>query len=81
MHFIFGQNNTVENCIIEDFGAVGVFTSGVHVNQSDNTTISKCTFGEAGRFQIRIDGGDAKVDILDSDFLWGNENGRRCRAI
>ncbi|TYA74643.1 T9SS type A sorting domain-containing protein [Seonamhaeicola marinus] len=66
--FHFGQNNTVENCTIEDFGTVGVFTSGVHVNQSDNTSISKCTFGDAGRFQIRIDGGDAKVDILDSDF-------------
>ncbi|GAA4237640.1 hypothetical protein GCM10022291_25020 [Postechiella marina] len=66
--FHFGENNTIENCIIEDFGAVGVFTSGVHVNRSDNTSISKCTFGDAGRFQIRIDGGDAKVDILDSDF-------------
>lgn len=66
--FHFGQNNTVENCIIEDFGSVGVFTSGVHINRAENTTISKCTFGEAGRFQIRIDGGDAKVNILDSDF-------------
>ncbi|WP_299547344.1 T9SS type A sorting domain-containing protein [Seonamhaeicola sp.] len=64
----FGQNNTFENCIIEDFGWVGVFTSGIHVNRADNTSISKCTFGEACRFQIRIDGGDAKVDILDSDF-------------
>ncbi|WP_282134029.1 T9SS type A sorting domain-containing protein [Seonamhaeicola maritimus] len=64
----FGQNNTFENCIIEDFGWVGVFTSGIHVNRADNTKISKCTFGEACRFQIRIDGGDAKVDILDSDF-------------
>lgn len=66
--FHFGENNTVENCVLEDFGTVGVFTSGVHVNRSDNTLISKCTFGDACRFQIRIDGGDAKVDILDSDF-------------
>ncbi|MGC6430615.1 MAG: right-handed parallel beta-helix repeat-containing protein, partial [Jejuia sp.] len=64
----FGQNNTFENCIIEDFGWVGVFTSGIHINRSDNTRISKSTFGEACRFHIRIDGGDAKVDILDSDF-------------
>jgi hypothetical protein len=63
-----GKNNSFENCIIEDFGWVGVFTSGIHINEADNTNISKCTFGEAGRFQIRMDGGDAKVNILDSDF-------------
>lgn len=63
-----GENNSLENCIIEDFGWIGVFTSGVHINESDNTSISKCTFGESGRFQVRVDGGDAKVDILDSDF-------------
>ena len=64
---IFGGNNSFENCIIDDFGWVSVFASGIHVRESD-TYISKCTFGDAGRFQIRIDGGDAKVDILDSDF-------------
>ncbi len=63
-----GQNNSFENCIIEDFGWIGVFTSAIHISQSDNTNINKCTFGDAGRFQIRIDGGDALVNILDCDF-------------
>ena len=63
-----GNNNRFENCIIKDFGWVGVFTSAIHVNKSDNTNISKCTFGDAGRFQIRIDGGDAQVNIMDCDF-------------
>lgn len=65
---ISGDNNSFENCTIDNFGWVGVFASGIHINKADNTSISKCTFGEAGRFHIRIDGGDAKVDILDSDF-------------
>lgn len=63
-----GSNNSFENCTIENFGWIGVFASGIHINQADNTSIKKCTFGEAGRFDVRIDGGDAKVDILDSDF-------------
>jgi len=63
-----GQNNSFQNCIIEDFGWVGIFTSGVHVNTSDKTNINNCTFGDACRFQIRIDGGDAQVNIMDCDF-------------
>lgn len=63
-----GQNNSFENCVIKDFGWVGIFTSGIHINKSDNTNINNCTFGDAGRFQIRIDGGDAMVNIMDCDF-------------
>ncbi|WP_372772395.1 right-handed parallel beta-helix repeat-containing protein [Mangrovibacterium sp.] len=63
-----GQQNAFENCRIEDFGWIGIFTSGIHISKSDDTQINKCTFGDAGRFQIRIDGGDAKVTIMDCDF-------------
>ena len=63
-----GGGNSFQNCVIEDFGWVGVFTSAIHVNTSNNTNINHCTFGDAGRFQIRIDGGDALVNILDCDF-------------
>lgn len=76
-----GENNTFENCIIEDFGWVGVFTSGIHINKSDNTNINKCTFGDAGRFQIRVDGGDAKVNILDSDFYGAMKMGEDAGPI
>lgn len=63
-----GENNRFQNCIIEDLGWVGIFTSAIHVNKSDNTNILNCTFGDAGRFQVRIDGGAAEVNILDCDF-------------
>ncbi len=63
-----GEKNRFENCVITDFGWIGIFTSGIHINESDNTNIEHCTFGDAGRFHVRVDGGDAKVNILDSDF-------------
>ncbi|WP_083631368.1 T9SS type A sorting domain-containing protein [Labilibacter marinus] len=63
-----GEGNSFQNCIIEDFGWVGIFTSGVHINTSDKTNINNCTFGDACRFQIRIDGNDAQVNIMDCDF-------------
>jgi len=63
-----GQNNTFTNCIIKDHSWVGIFSSGIHLRGSENAKIQNCTFGEAGRFQIRLDGEDAKVTILDSDF-------------
>ncbi|MDV7187991.1 T9SS type A sorting domain-containing protein [Lutibacter sp. TH_r2] len=76
-----GANNSFENCTIEDFGWVGVFTSGIHINKSDNTNINNCTFGDAGRFQIRLDGDDAKVNILDSDFYGAMKMGEDAGPI
>ncbi|WP_298369285.1 right-handed parallel beta-helix repeat-containing protein [uncultured Lutibacter sp.] len=76
-----GANNSFENCTIEDFGWVGVFTSGIHINKSNNTNINNCTFGDAGRFQIRVDGGDAKVNIMDSDFYGAMKMGEDAGPI
>lgn len=76
-----GMNNSFQNCVIKDFGWVGVFTSGIHINKSDNTNINNCTFGDAGRFQIRIDGGDAKVNILDCDFYGSMKMGEDAGPI
>ncbi|MFY0607655.1 MAG: Ig-like domain-containing protein [Cyclobacteriaceae bacterium] len=76
-----GQDNNFQNCVIEDFGWIGVFTSGIHINKSDNTNINQCTFGDAGRFQIRIDGGDAKVNILDCDFYGSMKMGEDAGPI
>ncbi|MGQ1785792.1 T9SS type A sorting domain-containing protein [Saccharicrinis sp. GN24d3] len=76
-----GQDNSFENCMIEDFGWVGIFTSGIHINKSDNTNINNCTFGDAGRFQIRIDGGDAKVNIMDCDFYGSMKMGEDAGPI
>lgn len=64
-----GQNNSFDNCVMEDFGWIGIFTSAIHISRSNNTNITHCTFGDAGRFHVRVDGGDAKVNILDSDFF------------
>lgn len=63
-----GNNNQFENCVIKDYGWIGVFTSGIYNVKSDNALVSKCTLGEAGRFHIRVSGGDARMDILDCDF-------------
>ncbi|MDW7690624.1 T9SS type A sorting domain-containing protein [Flammeovirgaceae bacterium SG7u.111] len=76
-----GQNNSFQNCIIKDFGWVGVFTSGIHINESDNTNINNCTFGDAGRFQVRVDGGDAKVNIMDCDFYGSMQMGEDAGPI
>lgn len=74
-------NTSFENCITEDFGWVGVFTSAIHINRSDNTNINHCTFGNAGRFQIRIDGGDALVNITDCDFYGAMQMGEDAGPI
>lgn len=76
-----GQNNSFENCVIEDLGWIAVFTSSIHINGSNNTNISKCTFGDAGRFQIRMDGGDAKVNIMDCDFYGSMKMGEDAGPI
>ncbi|WP_347840767.1 T9SS type A sorting domain-containing protein [uncultured Draconibacterium sp.] len=75
-------NTQFENCVIEDFGWVGVFTSAIHVNKGDNTHINKCTFGDAGRFQVRIDGNDpTKVNIIDCDFYGSMKMGEDAGPI
>lgn len=76
-----GGNNSFDHCIVEDFGWVGIFTSSIYVNKSNNTSINHSTFGDAGRFQIRISGGDAKVDILDSDFYGSMKMGEDAGPI
>lgn len=76
-----GKNNSFENCVLNDMGWVGVFTSSIYIVKADNTKISKCTFGEAGRFQIRVSGGHAKVDILDSEFYGAMKMGEDAGPI
>ncbi|KXX66511.1 hypothetical protein AVL50_31790 [Flammeovirga sp. SJP92] len=62
-----GNNNQFENCLIEDFGWLGIFTSGIYAT-GDNIKVQHCTFGDAARFHIRIRK-NVKFDILDSDFF------------
>lgn len=76
-----GKNNTFENCVIEDLGWIAVFTSAIHTNGSENLNVSKCTFGDAGRFQIRMDGNDGKVNITDCDFYGSMKMGEDAGPI
>ncbi|WP_044207904.1 T9SS type A sorting domain-containing protein [Flammeovirga sp. OC4] len=62
-----GNNNQFEHCLIEDFGWLGIFTSGIYAT-GDNIRVQHCTFGDAARFHIRIRK-NLKFDILDSDFF------------
>ncbi|NME72363.1 right-handed parallel beta-helix repeat-containing protein [Flammeovirga aprica] len=62
-----GNNNQFENCLIEDFGWLGIFTSGIYAT-GDYIRVQHCTFGDAARFHIRIRK-NIKFDILDSDFF------------
>ncbi len=45
----------IDNCIFEDNGWMGFFTSSVQSN-SDNLTITNSTFRSTGRFHLRSDG-------------------------
>ena len=62
------NNSTMKNCVIKDFGWVAIFTAAVYLNGSDETSISKCSFGEAGRFHLRVDGKGGKLIMTDNDF-------------
>ncbi|WP_053405818.1 T9SS type A sorting domain-containing protein [Persicobacter sp. CCB-QB2] len=76
-----GQHNRFENCVIKDFGWIGVFTSAIYNVRSDNASVKECTFGDGGRFHIRVSGGDAKMDILDSDFYGAMKMGEDAGPI
>jgi len=76
-----GGGNRFQNCVIEDLGWVGVFTSAIHVSKCTSTDISECTFGDAGRFQIRIDGGDTQINIQDCDFFGAMKMGEDAGPI
>ncbi len=60
-----GNRNTVENCLIEDIGWIGLFTASVQ-NRGFETQIIRNTFGSNGRFHIRS---DKKIDILNNDLF------------
>lgn len=61
-----GSNYTFENCIIEDFGWIGIFTSAIYA-MSGLISVKNCTFGDAGRFHLRILN-DFKMEVYDSEF-------------
>ncbi len=56
----------IDNCIFEDNGWVGLFTSAI-ANRSDNVIITNSTFGSTGRFHVRTDG-HLKLTIKHCDF-------------
>ncbi|ONI44376.1 hypothetical protein AN641_07380 [Candidatus Epulonipiscioides gigas] len=66
IHLSHGENNSFHNCIIEDIGWIGTFTSGIYTS-ANNTHIEDCSFRDNGRFQIRVDQ-DIKINILHSSF-------------
>ncbi|MEO1450294.1 MAG: T9SS type A sorting domain-containing protein, partial [Bacteroidota bacterium] len=55
-----------ENCIIEDIGRIGIFASAIY-SRTGPITVQNCTFGEAGRFHLRLRSSD-KIEVYDSDF-------------
>ncbi len=60
------DNSIFSNCIMEDIGSSGIFTSGIYTN-GGNLIVNKCTFNENGRFQIRVRG-EGKYIITDNVF-------------
>jgi hypothetical protein len=74
-----GTNNSIQNCRVEDIGWLGIFTSAVYIS-GDRTTISNSTFGDTGRFHIRIRD-DVRVDIMDSDFYGAMKMGEDAGSI
>ncbi len=48
-----GNNNLIDNCIIEDIGWNAQFTSSV-LSTAVNTSIEHCTLGSTGRFHVRF---------------------------
>lgn len=67
------------NCVIEDLGWLGTFTSGIN-STAGVLTIDQCTFNENGRFQIRRteSTGDLsnRTDITNSIFKAGMQLGQ-----
>ncbi len=61
-----GKHCSFKNCIIEDIGWVGTFTSSIY-SSADNTLVEDCSFKDNGRFQICVDT-DIKIDILHNSF-------------
>lgn len=74
-----GNNVTVKNNIIENIGYLGIFTASIYCT-SDNTLIQQNTFGDQGRFHIRMRA-DAKIDILDNDFYGAMQTGEDAGPI
>lgn len=74
-----GNDVTVKNNIIENIGYLGVFTSSIFCT-SDNTLIQENTFGDQGRFHLRMRN-DAKIDILDNDFYGAMQMGEDAGPI
>ncbi|OON95351.1 MAG: hypothetical protein ATN31_11135 [Candidatus Epulonipiscioides saccharophilum] len=65
---ISGQGNTVKNCIIEDIGWLGAFSSGIYT-EADETRIEDCTFRDNGRSQVRVRAHGKKTDIVHNEFV------------
>lgn len=61
-----GSNHTFENCIIEDIAWIGIFASAIYT-RTGPVTVRNCTFGDAGRFHLRLRSDD-KIEVYDSDF-------------
>ncbi len=61
-----GSNHRFENCIIEDIAWLGIFASSIYT-RTGPVTVQNCTFGDAGRFHLRMRTSD-KMDVYDSDF-------------
>ncbi|AWB65720.1 hypothetical protein C2869_04365 [Saccharobesus litoralis] len=74
-----GQNNTLNNNIIEDIGWLGQFTVSLW-NTAENTTITQNTFGRTGRFHIRTTE-HVKSTITDNDFFEAMAMGEDAGAI
>lgn len=61
-----GDNHYFENCIIEDIARIGIFASAIY-SRTGPITVKNCTFGDAGRFHLRLRSSD-KIEVYDSDF-------------
>ncbi len=55
----------IDNCIFENNGWMGFFTSSI-LNNSDNLTITNSTFGSTGRFHLRSDG-EVRIVMMNND--------------
>lgn len=73
-----GDNTVYNNCKIEDLGWIGIFASSIYPNGS--TTINHCTFGDAGRFHLRIRK-NIRIDITDCDFYGAMKMGEDAGPI
>jgi len=61
-----GNNHLFENCVIEDIAWIGIFASAIY-SRTGPITVRNCTFGDAGRFHLRLRSND-KIEVYDSDF-------------